>query len=181
MENKEVELYDMSTRIKELEFIQNIITRLSDRQQMTKYICWTFIVAVFGMTQFSLINNQAKLIALVSSLVLVWSFYKLDLNFLKTEKLYRLWYDFICWKRSETCQWLFELNPKNIKQILKEESAVFCEFNPSVIESESKRSWALPIYKWTAIFVFLSYIMPYLPACLAALSIHFSILSEMHS
>jgi hypothetical protein len=157
MENKEIELHDMPTRIKELEFIQSVITRLSDRQQSIKYACWTFLAAIFGASQVLSASNFTKLAAFVSSALLIWSFRKIDLNFLKMEKLYRIWYDFICWKRSETCQWLFELNPKNIKQILKEESTVFSEFDPSIIESESKKSWSLTVYFWSGFSICLLY------------------------
>jgi len=157
MDSKEIELYDMSTRTKELEFIQNIIARLSDRQQAIKYVCWTFLAAIFGASQTLSSSNYIKLAALISSAVLIWGFRKIDLNFLKIEKLYRVWYDFICWKRSETCQWLFELNPKNIERILKEESTVFHEYNPSSIEEESKSSWSLPIYFWSGFSICLLY------------------------
>ena len=157
MIGKDVELYDMSTRIKELEFIQSVISRLSDRQQEMKYACGALLAAIFGASQALDSGKLIKLAALIASVLLMWSFRRIDLNFLKTEKLYRIWYKFICWKRSETCQWLFELNPKNIKQILKEESDIFCEFDPSVIESESKNSWSLPIYFWSGLSICLLY------------------------
>jgi hypothetical protein len=62
MENKEIELHDMPTRIKELEFIQSVITRLSDRQQSIKYACWTFLAAIFGASQVLSASNFNQLL-----------------------------------------------------------------------------------------------------------------------
>ena len=40
------EPYDMPTRIKELEFIQDIIKRMSDRQVTTKNLCMLILGAI---------------------------------------------------------------------------------------------------------------------------------------
>lgn len=142
-ETKKYTLYDMDTRVKELTFIQDVISRLSARQQDMKNFC---LIALGSFTAL-VVSKELNLITLICSLILqtivIYSFLKMDKSFLNTERLYRMWYDFICWKRSETCQWLFELNPKNIKEVLHEESSVFTEFNPQNI---NQKNWSLSIY-----------------------------------
>ena len=143
MESKNYTLYDIDTRIKELSFIQDIISRLSARQQDMKNFC---LIALGSFTAL-VVSKELNLITLICSLILqvgvICAFFKMDKSFLNTERLYRIWYDFICWKRSETCQWFFELNPKSIKEILHKESSVFIEFNPQNIH---QKNWSLSIY-----------------------------------
>lgn len=143
MESKNYTLYDIDTRVKELTFIQDVISRLSARQQDMKNFC---LIALGSFTAL-VVSKELNLVTLICSLILqtivIYSFFKMDKSFLNTERLYRIWYDFICWKRSETCQWLFELNPKNIKEILYKESIVFTEFNPKNI---NQNHWSLSIY-----------------------------------
>lgn len=150
--------YDITTRMKELDFIQNVIARMSDRQHITKNYCLITLGVIFTLNK-DLILCSSIFCSLLSNLLIIYSFYKMDSNFLKTEKLYRIWYDFICWKRSETCQWLFELNPLNIKNILSKESETFNEFNPDMVNDKNKKSWSLSMYSYLVILVIFIHII----------------------
>jgi hypothetical protein len=148
MENTvlDVELYDMNTRTKELDFIQNIISRLSARQQDMKNFCLIGLGVLTTLIVNIGYNPLVLLCSLILQLVIINSFYKMDKNFLNSERLYRIWYEFICWKRSHTCQWLFELNPTNIKDILRKESIFYPEFNPECADKKNFKNWSLSIY-----------------------------------
>ena len=102
MESKNYTLYDIDTRVKELTFIQDVISRLSARQQDMKNFC---LIALGSFTAL-VVSKELNLITLICSLILqtivIYSILKMDKSFLNTERLYRIWYDFICWKRSET-------------------------------------------------------------------------------
>ena len=104
----------------------------------------------------------------MASIITIYGCYKLDLNFLKTEKLYRMWYDFLLTNRHKTFQFIYELNPKHIKAILNDQNPQRVDFDPKNIEKDTKKSWSFNFY----LFLILIIAIFYLPACFAAISVH---------
>lgn len=74
---------------------------------------------------FLFIKEEMKLPFIISSfiasMIVIYGCYKLDFNFLETEKLYRMWWDFVLEIRNKgSMDYLFCFNPKKIKIYLKE-------------------------------------------------------------
>jgi hypothetical protein len=167
--NNEFEPYESAIRHKEIDLIQSVIIRMADNQFKVKGFCITILG--FFLVLFTK-SNASFYQCLIASLITIFGCYKLDFNFLQTEKLYRMWFEFLTNKRSETKAYLFELNPVNIKQILNDQKPQRIDFNPSTISKSTRKSWSFGFY-WT---LFIIIIIFYLPICFAAFSIHCPIL-----
>lgn len=159
--------YKTEVRHKEIDLIQSVINRLSDNQIKVKGICISmlaFFAWILRTNHFPIENLGAALIASIITIIVC---YRLDFNFLKTERLYRMWFEFIQDRRSETKAWLYELNPSNIVKILKDQVYIPDQFNPDLIKRNLYKNWSLQFYLFLAFVVFIIY----LPACFAAFSI----------
>jgi ABC-type polysaccharide/polyol phosphate export permease len=162
--------YEPQIRHKEIDLIQSVITRMADNQFKVKGFCITilgFFIVLFTK------NNTIFLECVLASIIAIYGCYKLDLNFLKIEKLYRMWYDFLLTKRHRTAQYIYELNPRRIKSILNDQNPQAVDFDPKNIEKQTKTSWSFNFY----LFLILIIVIFYLPTCFAALSTHCPILS----
>ena len=161
---KEFTPFEPTIRHKEIDLIQSVITRMADNQFKVKGFCVTvsgFFIALFSK------DTQLILPAILASLISIYGCYKLDFNFLRTEKLYRMWFDFLMNKRSETKAWLFEMNPREIKIILKSQNPIQNSYNPDLIENETQKSWSFSFYMTligivTIIFIYSPVLLPLL-------------------
>ena len=103
---------------KEIDLIQDIIKRMSQNSFFIKgwAIALTAATLVF-VSKFVTIHHFA-FVGLSIALLALWA---LDALYLKNECLYRKWYDFcIINSRHKTCEWKYQLNAKNINQIMKD-------------------------------------------------------------
>jgi len=158
--------YEATIRHKEIDLIQSIITRLADNQMKVKTLCITilgFLTWIFKAGNIASVSLNSLLLA---SILTIIAGYGLDFSFLKKERLYRMWFEFLQDKRSETKAWLFEVNLKNIIHILKDRRCIFDQYNPDLINKTLYKNWSLKFYA----FLFVIICIIYLPACLAALS-----------
>jgi hypothetical protein len=78
----------MSNKIKHLEFIQNVITRMGQNSFLIKGWCITLLIGLLA-----LYAHKPHLNLFWSMLVLLPTFWGLDGFFLRTEKRYRVLYD----------------------------------------------------------------------------------------
>ena len=175
MSNKEFEPFTTDIIHKEIDLIQSAIKRMSDRQAQISGVCLTVLVFLIGLFQVKTNPDYLFITGIISSMICIFVCHKLHINFLKTEKLYRMWYDFLLNERHHTKQWIYELNPRRIKFILKDQSPICDEHNPDTIETEVNQSWSLSLYNLLLIIM----AMFYLPACFATLSAHLPILLAM--
>ena len=159
--------FDFQIRNKEIDLLQSVINRMAENQLKVKGFCATLIGLLATIATKQNINLTILACSTIAYIIIIYKCYRLDFNFLKTEKLYRMWFDFILEKRSESKNYLFVLNPKEIKRILKNQQLQTENYNPDNIEKETKKSWAFGFY-WIPI---LMAIIIYLPTCLQASSI----------
>lgn len=161
---KEFTPFEPTIRHKEIDLIQSIITRMADNQFKVKGFC----ITILGFFLYGLKDHAPCWQLGLSSFIVLFGCYFLDLSYLQAEKLFRLWFDFLQRKRSETNEWFYLLNPKDIKQILKEQRVVWDEYNPDKIEERTKRGWSLKFFYLALFFILCVF---YLPTCFAASSI----------
>tara|TARA_R110000744_G_scaffold355282_1_gene461799 strand:- start:753 stop:1343 length:591 start_codon:yes stop_codon:yes gene_type:complete len=158
--------YEPIIRHKEIDLIQSTITRLADNQIKVKGLCISmlaFFAWIFKVNNPTIGHLTSVLLA---SIVTTAMCYKLDFAFLKTERTYRMWFEFLQDRRSETKAWLFELNLTNIICILKDQVHIPDQFNPNLLKRKLQKNWSLQFY----IFLVLIIGIIYLPACFAAAS-----------
>lgn len=170
MQNDNFTPYEPNIRHKEIDLIQSVITRMADSQLKVKGFCITilgFFIVLF------IKNNALFLQCILASLITIWGCYKLDFNFLKTEKLYRMWYDFLLTERHKNSQHIYELNIENIKKTLKNQDPQRVDFDPDIISQQTKKSWSFDFYFFLVTIVSIFY----LPTCFAALSTQLPMLS----
>lgn len=161
----EFQEYEPIIRHKEIDLIQSVINRMADNQLKVKGFCITILGFLLYAFKGYFSNNQL----LLSSIIIISSCCFLDIKYLETEKLYRMWFDFLLDRRSETKQWLYVLNPKSIKFILKDQTIIERKgYDPDCITSDAKKSWSLILYLSLLCIVCIFY----LPTFLAASSIH---------
>ena len=141
---------------KEMDMIQAIITRMSNLQMATKGMCIIILGFLFAITAHSHSNKLLLILVLMAiSLLAVRACYRLDLNYLKVEKLYRAWFEFIVDKRSETKAWLYDLNPKTLTYEMGK--SPFKGHQLEEIYKNAKKSWSLKLYKTLYVIVGLAY------------------------
>ena len=147
--NNNCENLDFQVKSKEIDLVQSIINRMSSNQMKVKGLCLVIVGFLITLLTNNSISTYRCLTAIsftTAALLATYSCYKLDYNFLKTEKLYRMWFEFLIDVRSETKTHLFELNPKKIKKILETEMLAKKEYNPTLLNKNTKNSWSLGFY-----------------------------------
>lgn len=100
----------LSTEVihKEIDLLQSCINRMASNSFIVKGWMVTLIVAIIA-----LLADKANLVAISGiSLVVIFCFWYLDAFFLKTEKLYRMKYEWVIKTRAEgKVDFLYDLNP----------------------------------------------------------------------
>ena len=89
--------YEPALRNKEIDLIQAVITRMADNQFKVKGFC----VTILGFFLYSL-KGGSPLQLCVASFVILLGCYYMDCFYLKMERFYRMWFEFLMDKRSET-------------------------------------------------------------------------------
>lgn len=162
----EFEEYKPQIRHKEIDLIQSVINRLAENQLKIKTLCITGLGFLAWIYKNSSDDFSFYQLFICSILVILGS-YRLDSSFLEKERLYRMWFEFVQDRRSETKAWLYELNPANIVKILKDQVYIPDQFNPDKIKRTLLNSWSLHFYLFLALMI----LILYLPAFVAAISI----------
>ena len=134
MSNKEFEPFTNDIIHKEIDLIQSVITRMSDRQTHVKSFCLTML----GLVGYLAKSNGIFITISLSLIVLCGSILS-DCFYLKTERLYRMWFDFLRDKRTETKEWLYELNPIRMKNIMTNQKSMYST-DPNTIKVYTSNS-----------------------------------------
>jgi hypothetical protein len=121
-------------RHKEIDLVQSVITRMSDRQCTLNGLFFTLLSSIIVFEKGISIQSCAL------GLFGVHTFGNMVKNFLETERLYRAWYDFIIGESRED-KYLYELSVVRIKVILKQNG----KYNDGEIK---KKSWSTTFYRW---------------------------------
>ena len=134
---------DGEDRRKELDYIQDIIKRMSNYQMTIKggiVVLSTFLISPF--LKEGVVDFITTIVLFIFNIFLIRIARKLDLKFLVTEKLYRSWFLFLADSRELTREYLFELNPEVISNVLETQGMKADDFRDE-IEKSSKKSWAI--------------------------------------
>ena len=161
MMTDEFKPYDNTTQHKEIDLVQSQITRMSNLGMTVKVMS----VAISGFLFALAIQNNFSSIALililwVASIIALKTCKKLEYNYLKTENIYRVWFDFLVNNRHKTNAHLFELNPTKLLKIVNNEPVVPEHNTQQFIEQRTKNSWAIkPFYKGMITMISLVYLV----------------------
>jgi hypothetical protein len=153
---------------KEIDLIQSLINRMANSQLQTKIFCISVIALIIIITFLFAKSNEVgstthlicslfaksnectifvylfKLIILtIILIVVIESFRALDRNFLRTEKIYRVWYDYVREIRDTNRENLYLLNPIKMQEIL----VMHNRLNINSLKESTKQSWALAFYR----------------------------------
>lgn len=102
---------------KEIDLIQSCITRMAQNSFMVKGWLITLITAVLTLKPEKVDVDIICLICAIST----FCFWALDAFFLKTERLYRMKYEWIIKNRMNSDDYMFDLNPYNSKMWIKKD------------------------------------------------------------
>jgi hypothetical protein len=139
MSNKEFEPFNNDIVHKEIDLIQSIITKMSSKSDQIKGL----ILTILGFASF-FFKDKHCVIGYVSFCgIAIVSCGYFDYRYLKLERLYRLWFEFIVNSRNSTKQWLYELNPKKITTILQDRDIVHDSENVNIT---TRQSFSLGFY-----------------------------------
>lgn len=148
-------LVDGDDRRRELDYIQDIIKRMSIYQMTIKV--GVIILSAFFTSHFLREGSSDFLTVLVLFIFNIFFLKiarRIDLKFLITEKLYRSWFSFVVESRESTREHLFELNPEIISNVLETQGMKSDDFKDE-IEKRSKKSWAINGIYNTLFYIFL--------------------------
>ena len=108
--NNTVEAQHTDTLMKEIDLVQNCISRMAQYSFIVKGWTISMVAALLALTPQ---KTNIKLLCIVC-FVLTGCFWYLDATFLKTEKLYRRKYKWIITNRGSTSEFSFDLDPNAI-------------------------------------------------------------------
>ncbi len=121
---------------KEIDLIQNCITRMAQNSLMVKGWLISLVAVVFAL----LPEKFDIYILCVVGCVIVLVFWYLDAFFLKAEKLYRMKYNWVIKHRLNSDAYIFDLNPYNENmwirdknKMLKTPSIGSCMFSKTLL------------------------------------------------
>lgn len=127
--------------------ILDIVTRMNGNSFKVKMIC----VALLGLMFYKAGSSQELFL---TSVLMINTCLCMDFCYLKTEILYRSWYNFLQKQKTIKPEWLFLLNPKGIATVLKD--------SPSL-----KRINYKAFFSWSLIYFYLSLLI-----CVLILSVN---------
>jgi len=152
-------------RSKEIDLVQSSINRMAKSQLQMKIFCVCIIALIIflfpksnevGSTTHLICSLFAKsnectifvflfkLIILLFILTLVIeSLRTLDRNFLRTEKIYRIWYNYIIEIRDTNRENLYLMDPITMQEILKMHNRI----DITKLKKSTNQSWALAFYR----------------------------------
>lgn len=146
---EEFEPYDKETRYKEIDLVQAQITRMSNLGMTVKGMSVTITGFLFAVISKEAIDTNLIMILVlwIVSIVALKTCKKFDFNYLRTENIYRVWFDFLINNRHKNNAGLFELNPVKILAIANGELLTREDYQTSFIDNRTKNSWAIkPFY-----------------------------------
>ena len=95
---------------KEIDLLQSCISRMASNSFLVKGWTMTLLSVLIAM----LANKTSLLVIALVVLPITFSFWSLDVFFLKTERLYRLKYEWVIQERKKgNREYLYDLNPYN--------------------------------------------------------------------
>ncbi len=103
---------------KEIDLIQNVISRMANNSFLLKGWMITIIVGILALTHDTLVTDDVKYLSLILFLPL-FAFWYLDAFFLHKEKCFRKLYDWVIENREGTNEHLYSLNYKRFKVEVK--------------------------------------------------------------
>ena len=104
----------LETLHKEIDLIQSVITRMSDKSFLLKGWLITLVAAILALSKDTLITEDITYLSLILSFP-VLIFWYLDAFFLHKEKCYRKLYDWVIEHRSNSQDHLYSLNYKRFE------------------------------------------------------------------
>ena len=140
--SEEFKPLEPAIRGKEIDLIQSVITRMADNQFKVKQFCIIILCFFIWILPIDFLSPVRIGCFLASSIVMLVCYF-LECRYLQAERLYRMWFDFLQRKRSETREWLYLINPTSIKTILNEQTIKWDGFN---IEELNKNTWGLKTF-----------------------------------
>lgn len=131
---------------KEIDLIHSLINRMANSQLQTKIFCISIIALIIIITSFFAKSNElttlfslCKFTIILTILIFVIeSFRALDLNFLRTEKIYRVWYEYVIEIRDTNRENLYLLDTIKIQEILVMHNRI----DLTKLKKSTKQSWA---------------------------------------
>lgn len=115
--NSTAETQRTETLMKEIDLVQNCISRMAQYSFIVKGWTISLVAALLALTPQ---KTNIRLLCIVC-FVLTVCFWYLDATFLKTEKLYRRKYKWIIANRGITSEFSFDLDPNNEKMWIDED------------------------------------------------------------
>jgi len=107
---------------KEVDLIQNVISRMANNSFLLKGWLITLIVAVLALTKDTLVTNDVTYLSIILLLPLI-VFWYLDAYFLHKERCYRKLYNWVIQNRETTNEFTYNLDytrfENNVEGILK--------------------------------------------------------------
>ncbi len=116
--NKNLELDNKEVLSKEIDLIQNCITRMAQNSFSIKGWLIGLIIAVIALLPENVDKNSICWIIIATTII----FWGLDAFYLRTEKLYRWKYDWIIQNRLNTSEFCYNLNPDKSEMWLPDEN-----------------------------------------------------------
>lgn len=103
-------------RFKYMDLLQSCISRMAKDSFMVKGWAASFVVAILVYV----LKNDASGLCIIAMVIPIAVFWKLDAFFLRTEKCYRLMYEFLIGSKDPPEEWqLYDLNPQKYSKFLK--------------------------------------------------------------
>ncbi len=141
--------------IKEIELIQKCIDRMSNASFIIKG--WSITLFTITLTLFSGKTNNVMLFLICA--ISISCFWYMDACFLKTEKLYRLKYEWVIINRKDSDDYQFDLDPHNKQMRPRDENGTIKNSSNTFQLMFSRTIWPiyLPMIMVNGIFCFISF------------------------
>ncbi len=156
------------TELQKFSVIQDMITRMSNRQHTTKLCCLLSLAVLNFLSGVSCFTSPvALIISLLMHLILIFPFGRMDFNFLRVERLYRDWHGFL---KGKTFSWNDRPISGNFFPVVYEWPC--CELDPREIErvllkhigkvKRKRKNWSLTMYYCLPVVVLLKHLIYFL-------------------
>jgi len=139
---------------KEIDLIQSCITRMAQNSFIVKGWLITLLTVVLTLKPEIVDINILCLICAVST----FCFWALDAFFLKTEKMYRMKYEWVIKNRINSDDYMFDLNPYNSEMWINKNDKKESFKEPSLIRVMGSKT-LLPMYMLLLVIVAFVYIV----------------------
>lgn len=149
--------FDNEVIHKEIDLIQGIINRMGQNSFFIKGWCVTLLTII---CTYLIKECYSNCILSISLIIIVCIFWYLDSKYYQIERLYRVWYDFmIINTRVSSNQYKYVINPRDIKQILNDQTLQSKSFKiPNIFNCLFNKT-IFSIYLGLIIIIIIQFIM----------------------